>query len=378
MGVVGAGRGAVLHAEAVRAAAGLQLAGVAAQSPTSPRAVALAAALDCEVLELAELARRCDVAVIATPPDVHPLVACELAASGRVRAVLVESPAAATIDDLDRLQDAMGSLPTMVAVNLLHAPAMRQFLTTVASMHPHHLELRLRVPTPAGVSENAQQVGGTIKAHQPPCVPNGVSENAQQVGKQKGPEQHIGVHPRTMPGTTGHFGGGVLMNPTAGFWPVLLAALNAAVASVSTSWLDLRDGLVHAAQVVLRAQNGRVARADLRWGAEVAEASLEVADADHVARIEIWPTPTLEIDGTASPLPGEQHPLARLGFTQQISRLARVAQGEAEPWPDLSFGAAAVRVAVAATTAHLHNSEVMTSAVATNMSPQAILNTKIT
>ncbi len=305
VGIVGAGPGAVLHAEAVRATSGMRLAGVAASSATSERAATLAGGLDCAVLELADLARACDIAVIATPPAAYCQVVTQLAAAGRVRAVLVESPAATTLNNIERLSEALGPLPTMVGVNLLHAPAVRQFLATLASMDPHHLELRLAVPTPA-------------RALEAPAA----------------------------------YGGGVLMNPAAGFWPLLLAALGAPVQYVVTPQLSLQDGLDHVACVVLHATNGRSARADLRWGATIAEASLEAADTARVARVEIWPEPVLEIDGVVAQPPAREapagNPLAALGFTEQLRRLDRASRGEAASLPDLTAGAAAVKVAAAA------------------------------
>ena len=329
VGIIGAGRGATLHAEAVRAA-GMQLAGVAARSPVSGRAAALATEHGCAALPLAELASACDIAVVATPPAVHLQVAAELTASRRVRAVLVESPAGTTLESIDRLREALPSGCAMTGVNLLHAPAVRQFLTALATMDPHHLKLRLAVP-----------------------------------------------EPRRATGSAEDFGGGVLMDPAAGFWPVLMAALGAAVESVSTPRMDLQGGIERAAEVVLRAANGRTAIAELRWGARVAEASMEAADAQHVARLEIWPVPVLEVDGNKAHSPGsQQHPLAALGFLAQLDRLDRASRQEAAPWPDLSVGAAAVTVAVAAaTSARRGGSEVRTAEVARNRSPFTILNT---
>ena len=330
VGIIGAGRGATLHAEAVRTTAGMQLAGVAALSPVSVRAATLAGELDCAALPLAELAAACDIAVVATPPAAHLQVAAELTASRRVRAVLVESPAGTTLESIDRLREALPSRRVMTGVNLLHAPAVRQFLTALAAMDPHHLKLRLAVP-----------------------------------------------QPRRATGSAEDFGGGVLMDPAAGFWPVLLAALGEAVESVSTVRIDLQGGLERAVEVVLQASNGRRAIAELRWGARVAEASVEAADEQHVARLEIWPAPALEIDGASAHGPAsQQHPLAALGFLAQLDRLGRAAHQEAAPWPDLSVGGAAVTVAVAAaTSARRGGSEVQTAEVARNRSPFTILNT---
>ena len=302
VGIVGAGRAATLHAEAVRAAGGARLAGVTATSTDSPRAVALGAALDCPVLTMRELARACDVAVIATPPAARAEALGELASSRRLGAVLVESPAATTLDGISELQSVFADRPIMAGVNLLHAPAVRRTLDAVATMEPHHLELRLAVPDPAR-------------------------------GPDSGPA----------------FGGGVTMDPAAGFWPVLIAAMGAAVQSVAAPRLEVSEGLDRAAEVVLTAVNGRTARAQLCWGARVAEASVEAADPARVARVDVWPVPVAEIDGApAGPPAGTAHPLVELGFVPQVERLARVAGGEASPWPDLGAAASALTVAAAA------------------------------
>ena len=328
VGIVGAGRAATLHAEAVRAAGGVRLAGVAARSTASSRAVALADALDCPVLTARELARTCDVAVIATPPAARAEALAELASSRRLRAVMVESPGATTIDGIADLSAAFTGRPVMAAVNLLHAPAVRQMLDAVEAMDPHHLELRLAVPDPARGSDSGAA-----------------------------------------------FGGGVTMDPATGFWPVLIAAMGAAVRSVAAPRYEVVDGLDRSASVLLDAANGRRARAELSWGAPVAAASLEAADSSRVARVDLWPVPGLEIDGALVDSPsGSQHALAALGFVGQIQRLARVASGEAMPWPDLAAASSALTIASAASlSARRNGTPVSVSDVPRDLSPSEIL-----
>ena len=329
VGIVGAGRAATLHAEAVRATRGVRLAGVTARSTDSPRAAALAGALDCPVLTKRELARACDVAVIATPPAARAEALGELASSRRLRAVLVESPAATTLEGIAVLEAAFADRPIMAGANLLHAPAVGEMLDAVAAMDPHHLELRLAVPDPA-----------------------------------RGPDSGVA------------FGGGVTMDPAAGFWPVLIAAMGAAVQSVAAPRLDVVEGLDRAAEVVLRAVNGRTARAALRWGAPVAEASVEAADPARVARVDVWPVPVAEIDGVPAGAPaGTAHPLVALGFTAQVERLVRVASSEARPWPDLGAAASALTVAAAAAmSVRRSGAAVAVADTPRNMSPFEILS----
>lgn len=329
VGIVGAGRAATVHAEAVRAVRGAALAGVTARTPNSPKAAALARAVGCPVLTARQMARACDVAVIATPPATRAQALAELAASRRVRAVLLESPAATTLDDVADLAGAFGDRPILAGLNLLHAPAVRRALDAVAKMDPHHLELRLSVP-------------------RPDRRPDGVLA----------------------------FGGGVTMDPATGFWPVLLAALGAAVERVAVPRVEITDGLDHAAEVDLRTAGKRTARALLRWGARVAEAAVEAADSAHVARVDIWPVPVAEIDGApAGPSEDAGNPVAALGFAAQIERLVRAGNGEAEPWPDLAVAASALTISVAAAlSVRRDGAGVSVAEVPRHLSPFEILN----
>ena len=280
------------------------------------------------MLTLRELANVCDAAVIATPPAARAEPLAELA-SQRLRAVLVESPAATTLDGIAELHSVFTGRPVMAGVNLLHAPVVRRTLDAVATMDPHHLELRLAVPDPAR-------------------------------GPDSGPA----------------FGGGVTVVPAAGFWPVLMFAMGEAIESVAMPHVEVVDGLDHSAQVVLQTASGRTARAALRRGAQVAEAAVEAADPEHVARVDVWPVPAAEIDGEAAgPPEGVDNPLFALGFVAQIERLVRVADGGARPWPDLAVASSALTIAAAAAlSAQRDGTTVSVSDVPRNLSPFEILN----
>lgn len=306
VGIVGAGRAAVLHAEAARASTALSLTAVAAR-PSSSRAASLVAALGCDASTVAQLGDMCDVAVVATPPAARLEVMSELAGSSRLRAVMVESPAAVTLEQLDAIAEVMADTPVIVAANLLHAPAVRSTLRSIAAMHSHHLVLQAAVPEP---DRDAAAGDG--------------------------------------------FGGGVLMDPAAGLWPLLLTALGAELASVTALRISTLEGVDQYAEVLLQDSKGAQAGAVFGWGAEVAQGALEAADPDHVARVDLWPTPTAEFDGAAvhgAAVHGaghQAHPLAALGFVAQLERLSLIAKGEAALWPDLSVASAALTTSVAA------------------------------
>ncbi len=305
LGIVGAGRAATLHAEASRLARGMRLIGVAGRTRASVRAKQLATAFDCEATTVAALVRRCDLLVIATPAPQHLNVMKLLRSVSRSAAVLVESPVADRASAVEELNRAASPWPVLAALNLLHAPVVMQMLDILSTMSPHHLELRLRVPGPNNASSCASS-----------ATPNG---------------------------------GGVLMNPASGFWPVLNVALGAGIVSVETLHLEVSGGLDRRAVVVLRAANDRSARAEVSWGHRVAQASIEAADSNTVVRAELFGTTLLEINGKPAGSASQQsNPVAALGFVNQLERLARVARGECQPWPDLSAGAAAIMVASAA------------------------------
>ena len=151
--------------------------------------------------------------------------------------------------------------------------------------------------------------------------------------------------------------------------------MGAAVESVAAPRYEVVDGLDHSASVLLEAANGRRARAELSWGAPVAAASLEAADSRRVARVDLWPVPGLEIDGALlDSSSGSQHALAALGFVGQIQRLARVASGEATPWPDLAVASSALTIAATATlSAQRNGTPVSVSDAPRDLSPFEIL-----
>ena len=301
IGIVGAGKAATLHAEAIRVMPDVELSAISAGSDQSASAALLSGEFDCPVLAFDRLGEVSDALVVATPPQTHAPIVDRVTTAGRTRALLVESPVAITLLDLAKLNE-RSDLMIMTGANLLHAPAVLKGLTAISRMNPHHLELRVSVPQP-----------------------------------------RWGVH------GSPEFGGGVLVDPTAGLWPILLAAVAEPVISVTATATIVNNSIEQQASVALETVNGRTARAELSWGAAIAQASLEAADAARVVRIDIWPSPTVEIDGQSSGAAElDTHPLAALGFSRQLDRLCALAEGASEPWPDVIAGYSAVAVALAA------------------------------
>ncbi len=344
IGIIGAGRAATLHAEAVRATRSAQLAGVAARSTNSPKAAALAKALDCRVMTVQQLVKTCDAIVVAAPPLAHVEILHEMkksasktqSASTTLKAVLIESPAATTLNAITEMSTTTAAdHQVMVAANLMHAAAVQRMLEVTAIMDPHHLHMRLSLPTPRRNIADSQA-----------------------------------------------FGGGVLMDQTPGLWPVLLTALASDAVSVSAPRSTRDKGIDCAADVTIRAANGRRASAVLRWGASVAEASFEAADSQQVARVDIWPTPAVEINGVTEPLPDTQtrrsgpstNPLGALGYVTQIENLVEVCCGRSQLWPDLGLASKALAISAAAALSIRRNgTEVNISETPADLSPSQIL-----
>jgi predicted dehydrogenase len=263
---------ATMHAEATLKTRAATLVGVGGRVGSGD---ALAAAAGVPCLDLESLIEASDALVIASPPDsVSEIIA---AVGDRVRAILVESP----------LPPAMATptIPAMTAANLVHAPAVRSGLATIAKMTPHHLQLRSAQPRPTWGSHGAAGYGGP------------------------------------------------LLDPGARLLPVLLAAAGASVVSSEQS----KSGPSDDRSISITLADGRTIGMRSSWADGPTYAELEAADAGGVVQISFFPFPRVEIDGRLIE-PEEIPPVQSLGFVNQIERFVRVADGDAEPWLPLTSG----------------------------------------
>ncbi|MEM9464999.1 MAG: Gfo/Idh/MocA family oxidoreductase [Actinomycetota bacterium] len=277
IGIIGGGKGATLHADAVIHTRGAELVGVGGRPGSAEE---LAAVADAPDRSLPDLCADADAVIVAVPPPevggVLEAIGAEVERGARVKAVLVEPP----LRDIPVL-----SIPVVLGANLLHARVVRQALREIAAMHePHHLQMRIRQPRP------------DWGAHGTPAF------------------------------------GGPLHDPGLRLAPVLLSA--AAEPAVHVEVADIANG-VHAA---IELESGRRAGLDVAWTDGSSRIELEAADAAGVILLQLDPLPHLEIDGRTIE-PPELHPLEALGFVPQIDRLGRTAAGAA-PWPDVSVGTA--------------------------------------
>ncbi|MDE0606193.1 MAG: Gfo/Idh/MocA family oxidoreductase [Acidimicrobiaceae bacterium] len=299
LAIIGAGKSAVLHGESARAIRGIKLVGVGGRS--SGRAGAVAAALGCEELAVDDMVRRADMLVVAVPPgDIGEV----LARIPLDRPLIVESPVAmpSAVDTAERhaTHRLTANRPrAMLGANLLHAQVVRDGLAAINSLtDAHHLVLRANGVRPVWHSASADESGVTLD---------------------------LGAR----------------------LLPVLLAAAGKPVVEVSAE-LRRQDGFVVAAELGLRLQDGRLARAEFHWGDEPPAAEVEAAGATRVVSVGLWPFPVLEVDGNETASAEGREPLHALGFVSQMQRLKAVTEQQAEPWPGLAGGVGALRVIEAA------------------------------
>ena len=282
IGIIGGGKGATLHADAIIHTCGADLIGVGGRPGSAGE---LAAVADCPDLPLDDLCTGADALIVAVPPpDVAGVLAAiddRIADGADVKAVLVEAP----FDVLPQLR-----VPVALGANLLHAPVVRQGLREIAKMRePHHLQMRVRQPKP------------DWGAHGTPAF------------------------------------GGPLHDPGLRLAPVLLSA--AAETAVHVDVVDVVDD-EHGVHAAIELESGRRCGLDVAWVEGSATIEIEAADDGGVILMALDPLPRLEIDGRSIPA-NELHPLEALGFVPQIDRLAKTAAGAAV-WPDASIGSSIV------------------------------------
>jgi predicted dehydrogenase len=160
--IAGAGVAGRLHAAAAAESSGISIRQIV--SRTAEGAAALGSEVGCDHGTLAELTRRTEVVVVATPPESHLEVALGAIESGQ--AVLVEKPLCATLDEADRLVAATDTAGAVVgyAENLLFAPAVDVALTRRKDLGPlRHLSARSEQPPPEwGHFLEPLQAGGVL------------------------------------------------------------------------------------------------------------------------------------------------------------------------------------------------------------------------
>ncbi len=277
--IVGASRGATLHADAILRTPGADLVGVGGR-PGS--AELLAEVAEVPDLSMAELVAHADVMVVAVPPAELAGVTQQLASlRGELKAALIEMP---IIHEISALPFA-----TMTASNFLYAPLARRALSAITHLDaPHHVQIRITQPEPTWGAHGQPGFGG----------------------------------PALDPG-----GRLVTLLAVAAGEPIINATVTNRGTNPTTETVTF--GLA----------SGREASIKSTWQPGAARTELEVADRSGVVSLAFDPLPTLAIDGHEVENVDDD-PLVAMGFVPQIERIMQVANGRAKPWPDIDVGEA--------------------------------------
>jgi predicted dehydrogenase len=252
----GAGTITVAHGLAVEALADVDVTLVTSRTPTT--ASERAAQLHATAGTYADLPGSAGVVVVATPPATHAAFALD--AVGLGRAVIVEKPLCATLEEADRLVAAEESGARIgYAENLAFAPIVEQTLRAIARLGPlRHLSARALQPRPTwGGFLHADWGGGVLF--------------------------DLGVHPLAL----------VLL--AAGDDPPVWArgVLSSAPDIEVDDLADVRVGFASGLEVQITTS----------WRHETAEWDLQAAGATGAVRLELLPTMQLEVDGEPAPWP---------------------------------------------------------------------------
>jgi predicted dehydrogenase len=297
--VAGAGWAGEVHAAALERVPAARL--VQIVSRTNESAERTAATVGVPAGTYAELTRKAEVVVVATPPAHH--VERALAAIERGMAVLVEKPLASTLADADRLVTAVEGAAVVAgyAENLLFAPAVDAALAHRGSGPLTHLSVRLGQPAPDwGHFTEPLEAGGVLF--------------------------DLGAHAVAL---------------------ALALAGSEPVAASADLRSDRADGADDDATLRLRFADGLVAVVEASWRAEHPVWDLQVAAADRVARVELLPQIAVELDGEdATPEPTD--PLSDFGYVAELDGVVGVLERRGGRVCPVGFGRLVLDVLCAA------------------------------
>jgi len=306
----GAGMIAMAHAAAARHL-GMDLTAVA--SRTSARAEKVAGTFGCAATTYDTLPGGADIVVVATPPQCHAADTIRLLDAGA--AVLVEKPLCRTLDEADLMVAAAerhgGRL--LYGENLGYAPVITTMVGLAGHVGPPtDLEVRSLQGLPTWGAFTTDEWGG-------------------------GALFDLGVHPLSI---------------------AMLLANAAGLGRVTAVSATLLGGTGHRsdehADVRLHFASGFKARVVASWQAgpdPVWDAQL--AGERGVVRAEIFPGPTLELNGDPVHLPaptGQMPLLEQLGYAPQLRALADDVAAHRTPVMSAAFGREVLQVVLAAYT----------------------------
>jgi len=309
VGLHGAGMIAFAHAAAARAL-GYELVAVASRTPE--RAQRVAGMFGASATTYSALASMQPMlVVVATPPQCHATDVLALLDHGHT--VLVEKPLCRTLDEADRIVQAVqhhgGRL--LYGENLAAAPVVQRMVGLAGRVgRPTHLEVRSLQGLPTWGAFTSDEWGG-------------------------GALFDLGVHPLAV---------------------AMLLANAAGEGRVTAVAARLRGGEGHGsdehADVTLHFASGFTARVESSWqhGPEPLWDAQLAGDAG-VVRAELMPTVSLEFNGDEVALPAASTTppaLVDLGYVGQLQTLVRDSGAAIEPAMSAAFGREVLQVVMAA------------------------------
>jgi predicted dehydrogenase len=300
--IAGAGVAGRLHAAAAAESSGISIRQIV--SRTADGAAQLGVEVGTDHGTFAELSRRAEVVVVATPPESHLELA--LGAIDAGQAVLVEKPLCATLDEADRLIAAVDVAGAVAgyAENLLFAPSL-----DVALSHRKGL----------------------------------------------GPLRHLSARSEQPPPEWGHFleplhDGGVLFDLGPHAIALLLSfAAPAEPVGVRAELSSTRaDGADDHAVVSLRCSDGTVGEATISWRASAPAWDLQAASDSGVVRLELIPQIAVESQGLDVTPPSTEGLIVDLGYRDQLQGFGGALSGRGGRVCPLGFGRLVLEVICAA------------------------------
>jgi predicted dehydrogenase len=312
LAIAGAGVAGRLHAAAAAESSGISIRQIV--SRTAEGAAQLGIEVGTDHGTLAELSRRAEVVVVATPPEAHLEVA--LGAIDAGQAVLVEKPLCATLDEADRLiaaADEVGGVAGY-AENLLFAPAVDLALSHRKGLGPlRHLSARSEQPPPEwGHFLEPLQAGGVLFDLGPHAVALLLTFAA--------PAEPVGVS-----------------------------------AQLSS---NRSDGADDHAVVSLRCSDGTVGEATISWRAPAPTWDLQAASDAGAVHLELIPEVVVESQGVDVTSPSTEGLIVDLGYRDQLQGFAGALAGRGGRVCPLGFGRRVLEVICAAYLAAGRGSEV--------------------
>lgn len=257
LAIAGAGWAGRVHTLAASAVSGATVPLIATRSVGS--AEVLASEIGARPVTADRLPGNAEAVIIATPPPDHAALAVRLLSAGT--AVLIEKPLASTLAEADAIVAAAESsgAAACYAENLLFAPALDVAVNRrIALGAIDHLEVRMAQPSP----------------------------------------------------TWGHFAeplsaGGVLFDLGVHALAVLLVLARDDEPVAVRARLDSSrdDGADDVGRVEVRFASDLIASIDVSWNSDVVEWSAEASSPTGVVRVDFQPDVTVEVNGTAVPLP---------------------------------------------------------------------------